>query len=208
MNPLLFLPSPRDIPQVKRQWYEIKYDKFIVKYKPEIIAYNEAQYFLYKHKEYTHIIVCSDDIEVYHRNIQQLIDDVEEHGYETISGIMNLDESHLNTYAMQNDCDFTKEITTGKGSWIEFEDLPKEDIFRVDHSGFQCQIMERNIFLLPEFEEGYLDWQLSRICKKIKVPIMVDQRVSLYHRRNEQKDMVKKVKKGEIDGYSYWIQDR
>ncbi len=206
MNPLLFMPSPRDIPQVKKLWSEIKYDKLIIKYKPELTAYNEAQKFFLEHTEYTHIIICPDDIEISKDNIQILIDDVDNYGFKTISGYMNVDESNMNTYAMQNNCDFTKEITVGKGSWIE--ELPKETIFRVDHSGFQCQIINRYIMQIINFEDSYLDWQISRLCKELKIPIFIDQRVKLYHRRMEQRDMVKKVRKGEIEGYTMWIQDR
>ena len=220
---MLFMPSPRDIPDVKKLWHKLPYDKFIVKYKPQLESYTNGREFFLKHDEYTHLIICPDDLEIHGEGIEQLIEDVEKYDYQTISGICNIDESQMDTYAIQplGSCNYkNNQVAVNYGAWYMKEKkpiIPENNIFEVGHSGFCCQIISRELMKKVSWRgatrtginmEGNFDWQFSRDCNKLGVPIMVDKRVFGYHRRTEQYDKAKIVKTGKINGYSVWIKDR
>lgn len=219
MNPLIFIPSPRDIPAVKKRWHEIPYDKFIVKYRPQIDAYTEGREFFLNHEEYTHLIMAPDDLEITKEGIEQLIEDVEKYDFKIISGICNIDESQRYVYAIQPiGCDFSRPVPTHKGSWYSQYDkpvLPVDDIFQVGHSGFCCEIIERSVMEKVSWvgstndKKGNFDWQFSHDVTDMNIPIMVDKRVNLYHRRFEQSYQAKKIRNSDDNiGYSVWIRDR
>ncbi len=215
IKPLLFMPSPRDIPAVKKLWHEIPYDKFIVKYKQEKQAYALGKEFFLKNTDYTHLIICPDDLEVTPEAVEQLISDVKQFGYETISGYCNLDEVSKDTYAIQPmGRDFSKDKPhTTKESWYSKDNLPEDDIIQVGHTGFACQLISRKLFEKlswigsSSMGAGNFDWQFSKNCFDLSIPIMVDTRVKLWHRRKEQYDRVNKYKHGEgfPDGYSFLL---
>jgi len=62
LKPLLFLPSPRDIPEVKESVDKLKIDKYWVKYYPQEEAYQTARNFFLYNYEYTHLIIHPDDL--------------------------------------------------------------------------------------------------------------------------------------------------
>ena len=211
INPLIFIPSPRDIPDVMKWWPKIPYDKFIVKYKPQLVAYMEGRAYFKIHPEYTHFIICPDDLEVPPDKLEILIDDVKCSGYRTIAGYCNIDESQPETYAIQPmGLDYTRDHPmVRKGSWYMKDEkpiLPKGvDIIQVGHAGFPCQVIERELFMKVKwvgFSGNFMqnfDWQFSKDCHELKVPIYVDLRVKLWHRRAEQYHQAKAVR---VDAYS------
>lgn len=207
INPLIFIPSPRDIPSVKRLWHKIPYDKFIVKYKTQIEAYLEVkQYFMTHHTEYTHIVLCPDDLEIQVDTIHRLLNGMAINPtYETISGICNIDESQPDVYDIQPlGCDYTRDkpLTT-KGAFYEKSTLPKDiQYLEVGHGGSACRIITRNLFSKLSFTgatgDGWWDWQISKELHKLKIPNMVDTSILLYHRRFEQKPITQ-------NGYSFLL---
>jgi len=201
-NPLIGIPSPRDIPQVKKLWHTLPYDKFIVKYKTQIEAYQEIKEYFLTH-DYTHLILCPDDLEVTPEAIEKLSDSATR--YETISGICNIDESQPDVYNIQpKGCSFERnKPDTTKAVWYSSLTLPKEDIIEVGYSGFACQVISKDLmkkvsFLGAREGIGYFDWQFSKECHNLGVPLMVDIGVKLWHRRTEQKPINR-------DGYSFLI---
>ena len=217
IRPLLMMPSPRDIPDVVKWWPQIQHDKFVVKYKNQITAYTESKKFFLEHPEYTHIIVCPDDLEVTPEGVKQLLDDIRDFGYQTISGYCNIDESQPDTYAIQPlGTDMTPDHpNTTKGSWYMKDEKPilplDKFLLQVAHVGFSCQIIERSLFEKVKWigaSGGGLhnfDWQFSKDCQKLDIPIFVDIRVKLWHRRTEQYSQAKAVKNRayRTDGYSF-----
>ena len=216
INPLLFMPSPRDIPAVKRLWHILPHDKFIVKYTPQQKACTLGKEFFLKHNEYTHFIICCDDLEVTVDGVQQFLDDIIKYNYETISGICNIDETQPNTYAIQPlGCDYSKpHPVVHKGAWYMKDEKPilptGKDIIEVGYAGFPCQVISRKLMKQVSWvgasNGGNFDWQFSKDCHKLGIPIMCDLRVKLWHRRQEQWARVREYKtSGFPEGYSFLL---
>lgn len=203
MKPLIFSPSPRNIPAVLELWEGLKYDHLIEKYRQPLTAYQNAKRLFLEH-DYTHLVVCPDDLEVTNQAIEQLIEDVKTYDYPVISGMCNVDESQPTTYNIQRvGCDYTvNHPAVHKGAWYEIGDLPNEDIFEVGFSGFPCEMIARDVMEQVSFKgssndnSSNMDWQFTGECNKLGIKIMVDKRVNLYHRRMEQYAEAKAFKSG------------
>jgi len=219
INPMIFIPSPRDIPDVMKWWPKMPHDKFIVKYKNQPTAYKEGKEYFLEHEQYTHFIICPDDLEVPPAKLKILINDVKCSGYRTISGFSNIDETQLETYCFQPlGLDLTTDHpSVNKGSWYMENEKPIKpkdvDILQVGHSGFSCQVIERDLLdkvsWIGASGNGWhnFDWQFSKDCHKLGVPIYVDLRVKMYHRRKEQYHQAKAVKNKAFpkEGYSFLL---
>lgn len=202
------MPSPRDIPDVTKWWHLLPYHKYIVKYKQEHEAYREAQKFFLEHTEYTHFVICPDDLEIPPEQLSQLLFDMMVFDFQTISGYCNLDESMPSYYAIQPlGCNFSLETPDMTfSSWYKEDKepiLPKEDLIEVGHSGFACQVISRELMEKIDWHitSGNFDWAFSQQCDLLHIPLMVDTRVKLWHRRKEQHDRVHLIR----NGYSYLV---
>ena len=72
MRPLLFIPSPRDVPEVKEAISKLKIDKLWVKYYTAEEAYKTARdWFL--SRDYTHLLINPDDLIVTPENLDNLL---------------------------------------------------------------------------------------------------------------------------------------
>lgn len=94
LNPLLVSPSPRDIPEVTKALETIHFvDKLYIKYvRPEYRAYQFIQtFFLEAIEDYTHLMICPDDLLITAENITQILRDIDIYDYEVIGGVCNLD---------------------------------------------------------------------------------------------------------------------
>lgn len=201
IKPLLFMPSPRDIPSVKKLWHVLPYDKFIVKYKRQLEAYTEGKEFFMNNLEYTHFVLCPDDLEVHPIDLEILLKNIAEHEYETISGICNIDESQENTFAIHPlgvNIELEKPPVQ-KGQYFMLNEkpfLPQNQIIQVGATGFPCQIISRDLMSKISWKGatngglGNFDWQFSKDCTKLGVPIMANTEVYMYHRRFEQSERV------------------
>ena len=72
IKPLLFIPSPRDIPEVKESISKLKIDKLWVKYCKQEYAYKRARHWFLK-SEYTHLIIHPDDMLATQRDLEYLL---------------------------------------------------------------------------------------------------------------------------------------
>ena len=200
------MPSPRDIPQVKKSWNDLPFDKYIVKYTPELQAYTIFKEFFLKHKEYSHFAVCPDDLELNKDMVIQLWSAVKQYDYPVLSGYGNIDETQPTVYAIQQNMADTESPPASAGSFIERDNMPKERFFKVKHSGFGCQIIRRDVFekvsWLGSCNEGRgnFDWQFSKECYKLGIPLMIDSNARFYHRRFQEKNRI--IRSG---GYSFLI---
>jgi hypothetical protein len=212
INPLLFMPSPRDIPQVKKQWHMLPYDKYIVKYEPQHIAYAQGKQYFLNHPQYTHFVVCADDLVILMEDMETLLEDAER--FDVIDALCNIDETQPGTYAIQPlGCKLTGEKPdTSHGAWYMEGGakpiLPKGRYLQVGHSGAACRVIKRETFERLAFTGarqglGWFDYQMSKELTTLKIPIMVDTVVKLYHMRNAETPV--KVKEG--SGYSFLLKE-
>jgi hypothetical protein len=84
MNPLIFVPSPRDIPEFLEATAKIECDKLWLKYYNEDDAYRMAREWFLKNEQYTHLVILPDDLIITQSNFDTLLDDAEY--YEVVSG--------------------------------------------------------------------------------------------------------------------------
>ena len=210
MNPLLFMPSPRDIPQVKQAWTKLPYDKFIVKYKNQKEAYAEGREFFLQHEEYDYIVICADDLVIQPEDLETLLKDVQEFKFKQLDGICPLDETMPEFYACQPlGCDVSgNQPQMGYGCWYMKETIPDDTYLRVGHSGAVCRVIERELFTKLTFtggndtKDGWFDFGMTKEMNELKVPIMVNTTVLMEHLRNAQK-----VDKNNLNyGYTLWLQ--
>lgn len=222
MNPLICIPSVRDIIEVKRLWHQLPYDKFIVKYKLHYQSYKDIKDFFFEHTEYDVMVIQADDLEVQVHHLERLLETLQKYNLETVSGYCNIDESQPDTYTLQPlGVDFTREICTTFGSYYMKDKKPilpmGEELLQVGHSGFPCQVITRELFnkitITGENDEirSNFDFQFAKECHKLGVPLMVDLSVKMWHRRFEQYDRVKAWKenlKQQDMGYTVFIEGR
>jgi hypothetical protein len=207
-NPLLFCPSPRDIPEVRATWDALPYDKYVVKKRLEPRAYQDGRNYFLRNKEYTHLVVCPDDMEVSKDSFYQLLWDIVEYDYPTIAGLSNIDEDRPTVYSakpkkfMNYSLDHTPATKGSLYSRIKETYLPKDPIFEAGFSGFACQIIRRDLMEKVSFTgscnngTGCMDWKFTQECHKLGIKQMVDQRAFFFHRRRAQYREVMAWKKG------------
>jgi len=190
------MPSPRDIPRVKQAWSKLDYDKLIIKYKPQVEAYAEARKFFLKHTEYTHFVICADDLVIEPCQLGVLLEDAE--FMDVVDGLCNIDESQPDTYAIQPEgCNISGEKPDcSYGAWYMKDKkpiLPKIRYLKVGHSGAACRVINRETFEKLSFtggnptKNGWYDFQMSKDLKELDIPIIVDLEVKMWHMRGEQK---------------------
>ena len=198
------MPSPRDIPRVKQAWSKLNYDKLIVKYKPQWEAYAEAREFFLNHKEYTHLVICADDLVIELDDLDILLEWAEL--YNVMDGVCGIDESQPNTLAIQPiGCNLSgNQPDLQKGAWIERKDT-ESNYQQVGHSGAACRVIDRETFELITFtggnpnRDGWFDFGMTKELTKLGIPIMVNTSVYMDHLRTAQKPVNEY-------GYTLWIQ--
>lgn len=218
MNPLIAIPSIRDIPAVKRLWHQIPYDKWIVKDKTHKEAYLDIEEYFEAHHEYDILIIAADDLEITPEGIEMLLDSLTTNSLLTVSGYCNVDESSPDTYAVQpiGSQDFTRDSPdTTFGAWYHKDRKPvfptDSRLLRVGFEGFCCQVITRELFDMidlagPAEVRGNFDWNFCKQLHSKQIPIIVDTGVKLYHRRFEQMDRVQGfLHKPQENGYSYLL---
>lgn len=189
-------------------WETLPYDHLIEKFRLPLTAYQNARKFFLEHDEYTHIAVLPDDLEVTKKDIDQLVEDIENYEYQVIGGLCNIDETQPYTYNIQPlGCDYSRDHpATQKGAWYEADQLEqmKDDIIPVGFNGFACVFIEREHFKKCSFRGSSnngganMDWQLNRESVAMGVTVMCDLRVDMWHRRTEQWAEAKAFKAGAI----------
>ena len=184
---------------------------------PQLPAYSEGRNFFVSHPEYTHFIIIPDDLEVPPESLKILVDDMQFQNLKVISGICNIDEDRPEMYAIQPlGCNFNlpgppSHMWYNKENRKHFaQKLPDvEGMLQVGHSGFCCEIIERELFLKVSWigadvnHVSNFDWQFSHDCKDLGVEIWVDTNVKLWHRRNQQRQEARRVKvDSSINGFT------
>jgi len=166
-------------------------------YYPEYFAYKIMRNYFLKNKEYTHLVLATDDIVVKSGHIDMLENDLKKFDYPVLSGVMNvdLDDREYVNLAMSLPL---KNRTLRKYSWMTRRELfVKEDIFQVAFSGFPLMAIRRDIVEkvpfdadrvfqgLPPDRGASLDFVFCWYCVMKDIPIMVDKRIDMLHLRTK-----------------------
>lgn len=84
INPLIFIPSPRDLPVFLEATAKINCDKLWLKYYNQEDAYRMARDWFLPNKQYTHLVILPDDLIITQENFDILSKGAEI--FDTISG--------------------------------------------------------------------------------------------------------------------------
>jgi len=216
VNLLLARCSPRsDIQQVESENINLPCDKLIARYYFEYEAYKTVRNFFLKQKDYTHLVLATDDIVVKPEHIIQLQKDLEDHDYPIICGMMNVNQDEY----LQLDGNLNISYELGLKdrklrhyNWIKRKDLPKDDIFSVKFNGFALMAIHRDIIQRTEFPcdgifrlkgEAFgasVDFVFCWWCHENNIPIYTDKRIDMQHLR-----AMGRIKHGEITKNLYFI---
>jgi hypothetical protein len=177
-NPLIAIPSPRDIAAVKEALDSIQiYDKLWIKYSPEHITYPlmRHQFLNHKSQHYTHLVICPDDLLIHRTDLdilfydyENVLETEEERQNTILSGYCNVDTSNYSKYA--NVTRFDVDPDRSKRSdykWISLKEMEKIEqdaatsaqknkfhrdyLIDVKFAGFPLFIIPRNIIENIEF---------------------------------------------------------
>lgn len=153
MEPLITIPSPRDIPIVKEALDKItEYDKLWIKYSPEHITYPIIRGEILKNPRYTHLVICPDDLLIDDKNkLETLFKDYE--AFENpdkiiLSGYCNVDTSENSKYANVTQYHVSNERAGREYRWFTLQQLEENSkygnfLIEVQFSGFALMVIPR-----------------------------------------------------------------
>lgn len=216
VNLLFCRASPRsDIPKVEYNNQFLPCDLLIVRYVPEWHAYQIMRNYFLKHPEYTHMVLATDDIIVCKPDIIRLQRDLDKTDYPILAGVMNVNQDDEIFLAITRELP-TQLRTTRRYQYYERPELDElPDIFQVAFNGFCLMAIRRDIVEyssfdadkiwqgLPPHRGASLDLVFCHWCQENGIPIHVDKRIMMVHRRksgthkvNKLPQMVEFAKKG------------
>lgn len=194
---LIGRPSPRDIPEVHQQ--RLKYDMVIAKDYQHWYAMQQIRNYFLNHN-YDYLIIAPDDLVVKQEHLNQLIEDCEKIEYKAISGMCNVDEhDHIRPDGNLNiSMELPSKQKPRKYNWLTKDIVADyiDDIFPVKFAGFPLMAIRRDLIMEYEFpsdsifkksrpQEGYsFDLVFCYWCQDKGIPIYVDRRIYIEHKRN------------------------
>lgn len=190
---LLGRGSPRSNIEIVECWNEkLPCDKILPTFTTEWTAYQQMRNYFMDHKEYTHLVLATDDIVVLPKHIDMLQDGLELYDYPVLSGMMNVDEPEPDMLNLTWELPI-KDRANRKYDWLMRDDLPKERYFKVAFSGFPLMAIRRDLidqytFMADRVFEGKgpsrgasLDLVFCYWCQQNNVPIWVDREIEMRH---------------------------
>ena len=189
MKPLLVILKFRELPQFREAVKDLKIDKLWVKWYGQITipdAYSVAREEFLKRTEYTHFMLLTDDVIVWQKHVDQLIEDGEH--YDVISGWFNND---LTDHA--DDTNFSFYLPhdppcNGSYEAYRFQKIgrysTKIPIVEVAHQGTALTLLSRKIIEEVPFRSSNgccIDACLSLDLAKKGIKQYVDLRVRCLH---------------------------
>lgn len=221
IKPLLCSPSPRDLKNVYAALKETGYPRLYAKYYSEKTAYNLMRDWFLDHEEYTHFVICPDDLIIEKEHIDVLVKTLEENDYHILSGVCNVDmgdnKDKLNI--TENLPHPTRMVPERKQvgwrfySWVPKNTRFENPIIRVPFSGFAAMFISRDVMKrypfiddakhngTPELLTGAIDVMYSNICAIENVPQMVDTRVRMKHLKGSTRFFNIQIGDGELRFY-------
>ena len=201
INFLLCSPSPRDIKIVYEELKKCPYDRLYAKYFPETTAYNKMRDYFLAHEEYTHFVICPDDLVIMNENIQAIRKELEKFDYDSLAGVCNVDLAE-NRELLNITTNLPHPQRTvperGQPGWRFYDWIPRhkrfdEKIITVPFSGFAAQAINRKTLKrfkfqddstfngTPDLQTGSIDcmWanQLAFVKPPVKQHVMVNNRM-------------------------------
>lgn len=189
MKPLIFIPSPRFIPEVVSAIHKLPDDKYWVKYYPQTEAYTIARDFFLDHN-YTHLCIIPDDLIVTLEDYSTVKND-SLYDFQVVSGACNVDTGDY------KDClNVTlNELINPKSTpeehyhkWLKRDELERRDsrfdFAKVKYSGFPLMFIRRDVVeQIPfrDYKGCCLDATFCADCEMLEIPIYVDLRVIMKH---------------------------
>lgn len=149
MKPLLFIPSPRDIPEVTESINKLKIDKIWIKYHEQEEAYVHARVF-FLHHDFTHLIIHPDDMMATPENLDQLIRDIEREPDKVIGGYCNV-TAGTTDYEDANVSYTLPPNPPISGQYNEYHFIKLKDIkqssfpFKIKYTGFALLALPRAV---------------------------------------------------------------
>lgn len=202
INPLIVIPSPRDLQLVKDALDKItEYDKLWVKYSPEYVTYPIIRdEFLKNRYKYTHLVICPDDLLIDDKaKLELLLEDAKKLGDKAIvSGYCNVDTSENSKYANVTQYDVTNERHGRIYQWFtlqELENKTSDFLIPVKFSGFALMVIPRSAIEQIPFRNDSSTGMFDALgcCTDVVFcndaiekgyKIYVDSRVRLQHLKN------------------------
>jgi len=208
-NILFFIPSPRDIPEVKQPIIDLLYGKYDVvwfKYFKELEAYQKAQQlFLNDDKHYDYLCIIPDDLIINDKGLLILLNELEnpsislpEFGYKypVLSGICNIsyiNEDQQNKIAAAQavipDVD-RQRFTIFWNHFLRYDELIQfqSDLIQVLFIGFSCQFIHRKVLEKVKFRHDNPDRPTSGIdtffsydTRSLKIPMFIHRKARFLH---------------------------
>lgn len=207
INPLLCCPSPRDITEVYDELKKTGYDRLYAKYFPEKIAYEKLREYFLDHDEYTHLVLCPDDLVIKKEHFDQLIQDLEKSNYAVLSGVCNVDNGvHKDYFNITENLPHPTRLVPERDqigwrwySWVHKDTIFSNPITSFWFSGFACMVLRRDVvnrigFIddartngTPDLMTGAIDVMFANACAMEKIPQMVDTRVIMEHLKGKER---------------------
>ena len=181
---LIFVPSPRDIPEVRQPIIDILYPNFDViwfKYYQELDAYQKARrYFLESDRDYEYLCVIPDDLAINREGIDLLLNELEnpsldlsqyKNQYPVLAGICNY--SYMNAEQMALVAASISSTTSSYLLTFNMLDKMKDSIIKCAWIGFSCEFIHRSVLEQIDFRSHSalgLDNVFSDQLVKKKIP--------------------------------------
>jgi len=223
LNFLLCSPSPRDMQDVYDALKKCPYDRLYAKYFPEIRAYDLMRNFFLSHSEYTHFVICPDDLLIKPENLERIRVELAKFDYANLAGVCNVDLTDLKDYInIARNLPHPTRTVPERGlvgwrayQWYRRDDRFEEPIFTVPFSGFACQAINRKTMQSIKFQDdakfnktpslmtGAIDVMWANQCAFAKPPIKqhVDMRNRMKHLKFDKPSRDLQIGDGELRLY-------
>lgn len=223
IEPLLFCPSPRDLPEFYDSFNKIKkYDKYFVRYtKPETKAYDIGRDIFLANKKYTHFVICPDDLIIKQEHVDKLVEDliILDFKDSCIGGFCNLNITDKKE--ISNICIERVNIDpypNRRYSFVTLQFLREMAIHKkfieVGFSGFPLFAIPRHIVERIEFRNDSWDgWQDCGCCLDVMFchdvwengfKVLCDLSLELHHMKIDDFKVEKFYANGEKEPTKYW----
>ena len=183
-NILVFVPSPRDIPEVRQPIVDILYPDFDViwfKYFQELDAYQKVRkYFLESDRNYDYLCIIPDDLAINKEGIDLLLNELEnpsldlsqyQNKYPVLAGVCNY--SYINAEQMTLVAASVSSTTSSYLLSFGMLDKMKDSIIKCAWIGFSCEFIHRSVLEQIDFRSHPslgLDNVFSDSLIKKKIP--------------------------------------
>lgn len=205
INLLILNPSPRHIKifEAKLKKLNTKYDILRIKNDfNEKHAYNSGRDWFLAHPEYTHMAILPDDLLIDTKHIDKLVQDLEEHDYEVLSGISNFAMSTAKFFNNMTAIEYSKYEAVDQirktGRFDYFRHIMSREryheikeqmankpnrIIQVAMSHFPFTIIKRSVVEKIVFGANLMgvDTVFFQDCIKLNIPTYADLDVESWH---------------------------